>query len=71
MIDRGVIEFNAQFSTPGFHFIGCEIGAVIGDDAVWDTLMVHDTGYKVYHQSSFGRFHWFGLYPLGEFIYDD
>ena len=55
MIDRGVIELNAQFSTPGFYFIGCEIGAVIGDDAVWNAITVHDTGYEVYHWSGFDR----------------
>ena len=68
VIDGGIIELNAQVNTPGFHFIGCKIGAVIGDDVVWDTIMVHDTGYKVYHWSSFSRFDWFGFYPLSELV---
>ena len=46
MVDGGVIEFNAKISTPGFHLVGYEIRVVIGDDAVWDTIMVYDTGYK-------------------------
>ena len=71
MVDGGVIEFNAQISTPGFHFIGCKIRAVIGDDAVGDAITVYNPRYEVYHWSGFGRFNWFGLYPLGEFIYHD
>ena len=71
MVDGGVIELNAQVSTLGFHFIGYEIGAVIGDDAVWDAITMHDTGYEVYHWSGFGRFKWFGLYPHSELIYHD
>ena len=71
MIDGGVIELNAQISTPGFHLIGCEIGAVIGDDVVWNTITVHHAGYEFYHWPGFGRFNWFGLYPLSEFIHHD
>ena len=71
MIYRGVIELNAQIDTPGFHLIGSEIGAVISDDAVRNTITVHNTGYEVYHWSGFGRFNWFGLYPLSEFIHHD
>ena len=71
VIDGGVIKFNAQINTPGFHLIGCEIGVVIGDDAVWNTITVHNIGYLVYHWSGFGRFNWFGLYPLSEFIHHD
>ena len=69
MIDRGVIEFNAQFSTLGFHFTGCEIGAVIGDDVVWDTITVHNIGYEVYHRARLSCFDRFSLYPLSEFVY--
>ena len=71
MIYRGVIELDAQIGTPGFHFVGCEIGAVISDDAVWNTITVYDAGYKVYYWPGLGRFNWFGLYPLGEFIHHD
>ena len=71
MIYRGVIELDAQFSAPGFHFVGCEIGAVIGDDAVWNTIMVYNTGYEFYHRPGLGRFNWFGLYALSEFIHHD
>ena len=71
MIDGGIIELDAQVSTPGFHFVGCKIGAVIGGDAVWDTITVYETGYEICHWSGFGRFNWFGLYPLSEFIYHD
>ena len=71
MIDGGIIELDAQVSTPGFHFLSCKIRAIIGDYAVWDTIMVHDTRYKVYHWSDFGHFNWLGLYPLGEIIYHD
>ena len=49
MIDGGVIKLNAQISTPGSYLIGCEIGVIIGDDAVWNTIAVHNTGYEVYH----------------------
>src|SRR3954462_10392869 len=31
-IDGGVIELNAQIGAPVSHLVGCEIGAVIGDD---------------------------------------
>ena len=71
MIDGGVIELNAQVSVPGFHFIDYKIGAVIGDDAVGDTLAVYDPGYKVYHWYGFGHFNWFGFYPFGEFVHHD
>ena len=71
MIYRGVIELNAQISAPGFHFVGCEIGAVISDDAVRNTITVYDGGYKVYYRPELGRFNWFGLYPLSEFIHHD
>ena len=54
-----------------FYFVGCEVRAVVGDDAVWDTINVHDTGYEVYHRSGFGRFNGFGFYPFGEFIHHD
>ena len=43
VIDGGVIELNAQIGALVFHLISCEIGAVIGDDAVWDTITVYDT----------------------------
>ena len=65
MIDRGVIELDAQISAPGFHFVGSEVGAIIIDDALGDTVTVYDPGYEVYHLSGFGRFNWFGLYPFG------
>ena len=71
VIDRGIVEPDAQISTPGFHLIGCEIGAVVGDDGVRNTITVHNTGYKVYHWPGFGHFNWFGLYPLGELIHHD
>ena len=67
VIDRGVIELDAQIGAPGFYFVGYEVRAVIGDGAVWDTIMVYDTGYKIYHWSGFGPFNWLGLYPLSEF----
>ena len=69
MLDGGVIELNAQISTPGFHLISCKIGAVIGDDAVWNTIMVHHAGYEVYYWPRLSRFDRFGLYPLSEFIH--
>ena len=71
MIDGGIIELNAQISTPVFHLISCEIRTVIGDDAVGDAVMVYDPGYKVYHRSRFDRFNWFGFYLFGEFMHHD
>ena len=71
VINISVIELDAQVFAPEFYLIGRKVHAVIGDDAVWDTIMVYGTGYKVYPWSDFGRFNWFGLYPLGEFIYHD
>ena len=68
---RGVIELDAEISTLGFHLIGCEIGAVVSDNVVWNTIMVHNAGYKIYHRPGFGRFNRFGFYPLGEFIHHD
>ena len=70
-IDGGVIELNAQITEPGFHLIGCEIGAVIGYDAVGNTVTVHNTRYELYNWSGFGRFNWFGLYPFSEFIHHE
>ena len=55
VIDEGVIELDAQVSTPFVHFVAYKIGAVICDDVVWDTITVYDTGYKVYHWPGFGR----------------
>ena len=71
MVYGGVIEFNTHISAPGFYLVSCEIGAVVGDDAVRNTITVHNTGYKVYHWPGFYRFNWFGLYPLSEFIHHD
>ena len=42
VIYRGVVELNAQLSTPVFHLISCEVGAVISNDAVRDTVTVHN-----------------------------
>ena len=64
MIDRGVVELDAHFAAPSFYFIGCEIGAIISDDAVGDTVLVYDPGYEVYYWSGFGRFDWFGFYSF-------
>jgi len=43
----GVIELNAQVSAPIFHLIGCEIGAIISDDAVRDTITMYHARYEV------------------------
>ena len=61
MIDRGVIDLDAQISALGFHFVS--------DDAVRNTITVYDAGYEFYHRPGLGRFNWFGFYPLGEFIH--
>ena len=42
MIDGGVIELNAHVAAPSFHLVGCEVGAIIGDDAMGDTITVYD-----------------------------
>ena len=55
MVDGGVIEFNTQISTPGFYLVGCEVGVVVSDDVVWDTIMVHNIGYEVYHRAGLSR----------------
>ena len=34
VIDGGVIELNAHVAAPSFHLVGCEVGGIIGDDAV-------------------------------------
>ena len=52
-----------------FHLIGCEIGAVIGDDVVWNSITVHNTGYEVNYQAGLSRFDRFSLYPLSEFVH--
>lgn len=49
VVDGCIVDFNAQVRTPVFHVIGCEIGAIISDDAVRDTIMVYHAGYKVDH----------------------
>ena len=46
MVDRGVIELNAQISTLDFHLISCEIRTVISDDVVGDTVTVDDPDIK-------------------------
>ena len=69
MVDGGVIEFNTQISSPGFYLVGCEIGAVVSDDVLWDTIMVHNIGYAVYHRAELNRFDRFSLYPLSEFVH--
>ena len=71
MIDGGVIELDAQISTSSVYFIGCEVRAVIGDDAMWDTITVYDTGYEIYLWSGYGRFNRLDLYPFSEFIHHD
>ena len=71
MVDGSVVELNAHFAAPSFHLIGCEIGAIISDDAVGDAVSVYDPGYEVYDWSGFGRFDWFGFYPFGELVYHD
>ena len=42
VIDRGVVELDAHFAAPSFHLIGCEIRAIVSDDAVGDTVMVYN-----------------------------
>ena len=69
VVDGGVIEFNTQISTPGFYLVGCEVGAVVSDDVVWDTITVHNIGYEVYHRAGLSRFDRFSLYPLSEFVH--
>ena len=71
VIDRGVVELNAHFATPGFHFLGYKIRAVVGDDTVGDTVTVYNLRYEVYYWSGFGRFNWFGFYPFGELVHHD
>ena len=71
MVGRSVVELNAHFAAPSFHFIGYEIGAIISDDAVRDNVSVYDPGYEVYDWSGFGRFDWFGFYPFGELVHHD
>ena len=71
MIDGGVIELDAQISALGFHFVSCEVGAVISDDVVWNSITVYDPGYEVYHWSGFGRFNWFSFYPFSELVHHD
>ena len=71
MVDGSIVELNAHFAAPSFHFIGCEIGAIISDDVVGDAVSVYDPGYEVYYWSGFGCFDWFGLYPFGELVHHD
>ena len=42
VIDGSIVELDAQIGAPGFHFIGCEVGAVIGDDTVRNTITVYN-----------------------------
>ena len=42
MIDGGIIELNAHVAAPSFHLVGCEVGAIIGDDVVGDTVTVYN-----------------------------
>ena len=55
MIDGGIIELNAHVAAPSFYLVSCEVRAVIGDDAVGDTITVYDPGYEVYHWSGLSR----------------
>ena len=71
MVDGSIVELDAHFVAPRFHLIGREIRAIIGDDAVGDTVSVYDPGYEVYYWSGFGRFDWFGFYPFGELVHHD
>ena len=71
VIERGVVELNAQFAAPGFYLLGCKIQAIVDDDTVWDTVAVYNLRYELYHWSRFGRFNWLGFYPFGEFIHHD
>ena len=64
MIYGGVIELDAQVSTPNFYLIGCEVRAVVSNNVVRDTITVYDTRYKIYDRSGFSWFYWFGLYSL-------
>jgi hypothetical protein len=56
MIDGGVIELNRHVTAPSFYLLGCEVGAIVGDDVMGDTVAVHDPLYEVYHWSRFGHF---------------
>ena len=46
MIDGGIIELNAHVAAPSFHLVSCEVRAVIGDDAVGDTITVYNPDMK-------------------------
>ena len=47
------------------------MGAIIGDYTVWDAITVYHARYEIYYWPRFGRFDWFGLYSLSEFIHHD
>ena len=71
VVYRCIVGFSAQLNAPGFHPISCKIGDIISDDTVRDTLTVDYTRYEVYNWSGFGRFDWFGFYPLSELVDHD
>src|SRR3954468_8958737 len=71
MIDRSIIELNAHVFAPQLYFFRGEVCAVIGDNAVGDTVTVYDPGHEVYYRSGFGRLDRRGFYPFGEFIHHD
>ena len=64
VIYGGVIELDAEVSTPILYLIGYEVRAVVSNNVVQDTIMVYDIAYKIYHRSGFSCFYWFGLFHL-------
>src|SRR3954466_11942371 len=46
VIDRSIVELNAQVSAPQLYFIRGEVCAVIGDNTMGDTIMVYDPDMK-------------------------
>ena len=64
MVYGGVIKLDAQIGAPSFHLVGCKVRAIVSNNTVQDTVTVYDAGYKVYHQSGFGRFNRFASIHL-------
>jgi hypothetical protein len=71
MRHRRVLYLDAELFGELLKFIRGEIGAVVGDDAVWYAISVDDGLEKLDRRSRFLIGDWDGFDPLGELVDGD
>jgi hypothetical protein len=71
MCHRCVLYLDAEFFGELLEFAHGEVGAVVGDDAIWQAVSVDDRLKKLDRRSRFLIGDWDDFNPLGEFVDGD